>query len=700
MAMPPFGMGGSAQTGLMEEQQVPKRSLFAYFTFQSKLARSSQYRPDVDGLRALAVLPVVLFHTDIPGFSGGFVGVDIFYVISGYLITSIVAKDLSRGRFSLISFYDRRIRRIFPALFAMLFVCFLAGYLLLAPADFTTFGKSLVAITFFMSNIFFKRKGGTEGYFANASHTQVLLHTWSLSVEEQFYLFFPTTLLLITRYLKDFTKHILWLGICVSFAINIWATQHAPQAAFYIFIPRAWELLLGALLAVKAVPLLKQRVSREIAGLAGLGLIAWAVVGLTKYTAFPGFAALLPCLGAWLVIYAGESGPSLTKSILSWRPLVFIGVISYSLYLWHWPIIVFTKYVVARPLISGLSHGEAIAVIPSSILIAFLSYEFVESPFRGGDSRISRRQIFAFGFATSALSAVLGFSLYLTQGFPGRFDSGTLQLITKNLDRKNDYENRYGNWKTQVRSEADIQFAYLGDPSSKKIMFLGDSHALQLYPLIRDIYYDGALHGRGVIFAVAAGCLPAEHLNRIDPGFHCDSFTHFALRRAMRDDIDTVFIGFLASNSSRLCPSVDGRCVSKLSGEDASRRFFEELANQVQMLETHGKRVIVSLPFPLFDKSIPDLEARKAQLQKFGWSLLATETSSQEARTELMSIGQALGVQIFDPRKSLCSNQTCITQIGGVSIYMDQAHIAASQIGILKDEMVRTLQSDTPSVAP
>jgi hypothetical protein len=168
----------------------------------------------------------------------------------------------------------------------------------------------------------------------------------------------------------------------------------------------------------------------------------------------------------------------------------------------------------------------------------------------------------------------------------------------------------------------------------------------------------------------------------------------------MRDDIDTVFIGFLASNSSRLCPSVDGRCVSKLSGEDASRRFFEELANQVQMLETHGKRVIVSLPFPLFDKSIPDLEARKAQLQKFGWSLLATETSSQEARTELMSIGQALGVQIFDPRKSLCSNQTCITQIGGVSIYMDQAHIAASQIGILKDEMVRTLQSDTPSVAP
>ena len=694
-------MGDSAHGNKTEEPQVPKRSGstgFARFSFQSKLARSGQYRPDVDGLRALAVLPVVLFHTDIPGFSGGFVGVDIFYVISGYLITSIVSKDLSRGRFSLISFYDRRIRRIFPALFAMLFVCFLAGYLLLAPVDFTNFGKSLVAITFFMSNIFFKRNGGTEGYFGNASQTQVLLHTWSLSVEEQFYLFFPTALILITRYLKNFTKYLLWLGVFVSFAINIWATQYAPHAAFYVFIPRAWELLLGALLAVKAIPPLKQRVMREMAGLAGLGLIAWAVVGLTKHAAFPGFAALLPCLGAWMVIYAGESGTSLTKSILSWGPLVFIGVISYSLYLWHWPIVVFTKYVFARPLTYTMHYDEAIAVILSSILIAFLSFEFVESPFRGGDSRISRSQIFGFGLVISVLSAVLGFSLYLTQGFPGRFDNGTLNLITVNLNQKRDYENLYANWKTQVHTEADIQFGFLGDPSSKKVMLWGDSQAQQLYPLLRDMYNDGALHRDGVIFAFAAGCPPAEHLNRTDAGFHCDTFTHFALQRALRDDIDTVFIAFLAG--AQLCPSLDGKCIGRISGEEAGRRLLEEVADHVQVLKAHGKRVVVALPFPVFDKSIPDLAARNAQLQRLGLSLGVTEVSSRQVREELASIGQNLGAQIFDPRKSLCPDDTCITQLGAVSIYKDQAHLAASQIGILKDEMLRTLQASASSGSP
>jgi peptidoglycan/LPS O-acetylase OafA/YrhL len=693
--MTSFGMGDSPQTLRTEEQRAPKQAVFPRFTFQSKLARSSQYRPDVDGLRALAVLPVVFFHTEIPGFSGGFVGVDIFYVISGYLITSIVAKDLSRARFSLVTFYERRIRRIFPALFAMVFACILAGWLLLTPTDSASFGKSLVAMTFFVSNVFFKRKGGTEGYFGNESHTHVLLHTWSLSVEEQFYLFFPTALFLITRYLKNFTKHILWLTVLVSFAINIWATQHAPRAAFYIFIPRAWELLLGALLAVTAVPLLRQRMSREIAALVGLALIAWAVSGFTKGTTFPGFAALLPCLGAWLVIYTGESGPTLVKRILSFGPLVFIGVISYSLYLWHWPIIVFTKYVAARP----LTYSVATIAILLSILIAFLSYEFVETPFRGGDSRVNRRQLFAFGFATSALSAALGFALYLSHGFPGRFDNATLQRITMNMDRKNDYEEVSPNWRTRVRSMADIEFSYIGEPSSKKIMFWGDSHVQQLYPLIRDAYEEGALHGHGAIFAIAAGCIPVEHFNRIDGGFHCDTFTHFALQRAGRDDIDTVFIGFAAPRAWTLCPSVDGKCVGKkISDQEARRRFFEELVDHIRMLKTEGKRVIVSLPFPIFDHSIPDLEARNAQLQKLGWTRVAKETSSPQVRTAVAAIAHSLGVEIFDPRLSLCPEDTCIRQLGGVSIYKDHSHIAASQIGILKDDMVRTLQSVVPSL--
>lgn len=167
-----------------------KRGILPQITFQSQVARSGHYRPEIDGLRALAVLPVLFFHTDVPGFSGGFVGVDIFFVISGYLITSIIYKDIALGKFSVVRFYERRIRRIFPALFTVVFLSILAACVLLAPSDLVAFGKSLMAMTFFVSNIFFKRESGADGYFDSSSDSQVLLHTWTLSVEEQFYLFF------------------------------------------------------------------------------------------------------------------------------------------------------------------------------------------------------------------------------------------------------------------------------------------------------------------------------------------------------------------------------------------------------------------------------------------------------------------------------------------------------------------------------
>jgi peptidoglycan/LPS O-acetylase OafA/YrhL len=267
-------------------------------TFQSNLARSDKYRPDIDGLRAIAVLPVVFFHAKVAGFSGGFVGVDIFYVISGYLITSLIAKDIALGRFSIISFYERRIRRIFPALFAVMFASTLVACILFYPQDFIAFGKSMIATTLFVSNVFFKHAAGTGGYFGLTSESQVLLHTWSLSVEEQFYLLLPTALLLLARWTNGRVLSALSAVAIVSFLISVWTTQHRPLTAFYIFVPRAWELLIGSLLAMKAVPPLNQRVSREIAGFVGLGLIAWAIFIFAYDTTFPGLAALVPCLGA------------------------------------------------------------------------------------------------------------------------------------------------------------------------------------------------------------------------------------------------------------------------------------------------------------------------------------------------------------------------------------------------------------------
>jgi len=423
-------------------------------------------------------------------------------------------------------------------------------------------------------------------------------------------------------------------------------------------------------------------------GLVGLGLITWAVFVFNRDTIFPGFNAVLPCLGAWLIIYAGQDGPSIVRTILSLRPLVFIGVISYSLYLWHWPIIVFGKYFSA----GALNARETVVAIILSLVMGFISFEFIESPFRGGDSPVTRRQIFSFGFTVSALATTAGCMIYLNQGYPGRYNDSTKQLVLTNTDRKSDYQEVCSNWRRSFNRIDDIQFCNIGPTLPKKIMFWGDSHVQQLYPLVRKIYDAGGLGHDGVVFAIAAGCPPTEHMN--GDGFHCDSFWRFAMMRAEEDDIDTVFVGFTTwwSTHEWLCPSVDGRCVGKISTQETRQRFLEELSGHIQKLRARGKRVIVSLPFPFFDKSIPDLEIRNAVFRRFGLAGVATEGTLPSFRDQLASVAERMGADTFDPRKSLCPDQNCITEVGGVSIHKDESHIAASQVGILEGNLQQVLR--------
>jgi peptidoglycan/LPS O-acetylase OafA/YrhL len=657
-------------------------------TFRSSLSHSRLYRADIDGLRALAVLPVVFFHAGIPGFSGGFVGVDVFYTISGYLITSIIIRDLSLGRFSIASFYERRIRRIFPALFTVVLFTLLAAAILLTPAELLALGKSLIAMTFFSSNIYFKHQGGTGGYFDNDASSLPLLHTWSLSVEEQYYVFFPAALILLTRHAEQRRGILLSVAAAASFAIGLWQTQHQPLSAFYLLIPRAWELLIGAILALKVIPPLQSRDANNVIGVAGLGLLILAVSTFDRTTPFPGAAAVVPCLGAALVIHASECGPSLSGRILSIGPLVFIGMISYSLYLWHWPILVLAKDFRAGP----LSNSDIAAVVTSSVLLAFLSFEFVESPFRGGQSRFGRRQVFCLGMAACVLSAIAGLVIYWSRGLPQRFSESTKQEIAENSERQADYLDACSNWKKEIRSETDINFCRLGTQSSRTIMFWGDSHVQQLYPLIQHIFDQGGLYGQNAIFAIDEGCALAEHLNRPDPGFHCDSFAKYAMARAEQSDVDVVFIGFAAPPARILCPSINGRCIGNISTEEADSRLLQELSTYIHRLRTLGKRVIVSLPFPLYDKSIPELQVRNAILRAWGSVETATDRTLPSTRDKIASVAVGSGAELFDPRRSLCSAKGCITEVAGVSIYRDFSHLAKSQIGILEADMKSTLR--------
>ena len=298
------------------------------------------YRPDIDGLRAVAVVPVVLYHAGVPALTGGFVGVDVFFVISGYLITGIVAAGIAAGSFSIVEFYERRARRILPALFVVLAASVAAGWWLLLPEPLERFAKSLLAATLFGSNFWFL--DSARDYFAPGSDFAPLLHTWSLAVEEQFYLFFPPLLWAVARWRRGReVRLVAWLSLA-SFLGAVVVVAVDPPLAFYLAPLRIWELGLGALLALRPVPRLAARWQREGLGALGLAGIAVAVFGYDDLTPFPGFAALAPCLGALAIIAVG-SGGSVVNRALAIRPVVFVGLISYSLYLWHWPILAFLR---------------------------------------------------------------------------------------------------------------------------------------------------------------------------------------------------------------------------------------------------------------------------------------------------------------------------------------------------------------------
>ncbi|WP_368647870.1 acyltransferase family protein [Castellaniella ginsengisoli] len=420
-----------------------------------------KYRPEIDGLRAIAVLSVILFHAGVPGLSGGFVGVDVFFVISGYLITGILLRELSAGTFSLVTFYERRARRILPALFLVLLVCIPFGWFLMDPYAFWRLGQGLIAVTIFVSNILFWR---TTDYFA-ATAGNPLLHTWSLGVEEQFYIFFPLFLWLVWRHARAW----LWLSILLvaaaSLAISQWGVQTGRLvAAFYLIPSRAFELLLGALVALAAfrgrIPNLGAQLAESLAWV-GLGAVVWAVTMFSGGTPFPGWRALVPSLGTALIL-AFVQADGLLGRVLSWRVMVGLGLISYSAYLWHQPVFAFVHIAGWSP---GL--GVSLGLVAVSLLLAWISWRYVEHPFRDR-AWISRRAVFWWAGVLSA--GMLGFGAWLvaTQGVSSRYTAEELAWW------------RYADIGLQsgyVVRRFDAHAGVFAPGAERKILILGDSHA-------------------------------------------------------------------------------------------------------------------------------------------------------------------------------------------------------------------------------
>ncbi|MGQ0559747.1 MAG: acyltransferase family protein [Sphingosinicella sp.] len=346
------------------------------------LRNERDYRRDIEGLRAVAVMPIVLFHAGVSGLGGGFIGVDIFFVISGYLITLIVAGELKKGTFRLDEFYRRRVVRIFPALFAMLAGMLAVGGIMMLPIELQALANSTAAAVGFVSNIYF---GLSADYFAPAAETIPLLHTWSLGVEEQFYIFYPILLMLSCRYWPGRLAATLVIVILASLAWSIVATRLWPQAGFYLLPSRAWELALGGLIAVGAVPRVTSTALRSVLAAGGLLLIAVGCLVIRPESGFPWPWALVPCLGSALLIAYGRG--AVTEPLLTLPPVRLIGRISYSLYLWHWPVIALYRL----PTGMTLDPFETAGLVAASLALAWLSYALVEQPmltrFRKGPTR-------------------------------------------------------------------------------------------------------------------------------------------------------------------------------------------------------------------------------------------------------------------------------------------------------------------------
>jgi peptidoglycan/LPS O-acetylase OafA/YrhL len=617
----------------------------------------------------VAVIPVVLYHFGVPGFSGGFVGVDVFFVISGFLISSLIYHEIAERRFTIVNFYERRIRRIFPALFFLLFVTGIFAYFEFLPTTFNRFGESVSATSIFLSNMEFWREAG---YFDTAADQKPLLHTWSLAVEEQFYLVFPPLMILTARFLRGQYTAVFAVLFAASLGLSIWGTSAAPDSTFYLLPPRMWELLVGGLIAVGALSLPLVTMAQNVLGVAGLAMIGYAVGAYTWATPFPGLAALPPSLGAGLVILTGINRETIACRALSSRAMVFIGKISYSLYLWHWPLYVFSKYHLVRE----LAPVESAGLIGLSVGVATLSWRYIEQPFRGSGGVFSRSALFVQAVAVMALVVAYGVTIHITKGLPQRFSPDVLayaDAATEILPC-----NQFGDLAATA-----CQLGRAG--AHPTFLAWGDSHARAMAP---GLTRAADKHDASGVMLARDSCPPLLGVERSDmPDLDCRQHNDAVYAYLQAANIDTVVL------ISRWAPNVEGlgygseRMARLITLKDDGSReesvsenhrvFARSLQRTIEILRKAGKRVIVVGPVPEVGFSVPEALAKlhlQGRSEDIGPTVEQFQTRNRFVLDQLATIkGSA---EVVYPHRILCTAPRCSVGRLGKSLYLDDDHLS------------------------
>lgn len=640
------------------------------------MAPVKYYRHDIDGLRALAVLSVVLYHAGFDLLSGGYVGVDIFFVISGYLITSIIVKEINNDSFSISQFYERRFRRILPALLAMVIVTAVLGAFLYPPASLEGLSKSVVATMAFSSNILFFLE---SGYFDTASELKPLLHTWSLAVEEQFYIILPLFILSIAKIAKKNYFLPLSLALALSFGISIFFTKEFPTSSFYLLHTRAWELLIGSLLALKVIPELKNLKYRNITSLAGLSCVIFSILTFDEHTVFPGYAALLPTLGAALLIYSGGDEGSSIGRLLSVRPIVFIGLISYSLYLWHWPLIVFCKYLLVRE----MSLAETFALLTAILVVSVISWHYIEKPFRTKKIFPLKKQLIRYSVLSSAAIAFIGLYVVLQNGLPNRYkwyeDTLTNELQNTNWKKWGECQN------VTHRVKQRQELCSIGDVNQDaSFLFWGDSHARALLPAIDNYAQEHNVAGKIATQSACPPLLGIERENRLS----CHRFNNSVIEYLSDfEKIETVFLSArwaLASEGTRF-KSEKGSSIKLrdlINNEHKSNNDLFKLGVErtINTLLNMNKKVVIIGPIPEIGFDVPTINFI-SQLQGRNLDKLVTPTLAEfnarnmNAMSALNNVSEHKKVNIIYPSSLLCDSDICIIKDSDELLYRDDDHL-------------------------
>ena len=635
------------------------------------------YRPEIDGLRAVAVLSVMLYHAGFSLFSGGYVGVDIFFVISGYLITGIVARECAEGRFSLATFWERRARRIMPALTFILLVCLPFAWWFMPPVALTAFSKSLFASSLFSGNFYFWRLEG--GYFADDSGQIPLLHLWSLAVEEQFYLLFPSCVYLLFRFARRALRPAIIVGLLASLVLCAVAGHIAPAANFFLIPMRAWELLAGAALSLwptRRDAFAARGKAGDLLALVGAALVVVPIFLLDDTSGFPWPWALPPVAGTVLLL-AFATPRTAIGWILASRPFVAIGLISYSAYLWHQPVLAFAR------LISLNTPGTPalIGLLLLSLGLAALSWWLVERPFRLR-SFLTQRAVLASTVAAALMMAMIGAIGWIGAGFPSRLPSHIAALAEARqagLERLEACNDASGTRPP----------CHVGKSGPVTVALFGDSHAEALMPGVDALM---TVAGRRGIVLARPNCPPADGVGVMpNRDAACVGFTHATVKSLIATPaIDTIILAArwpLALEGSYF-DNGEGGVESGPRITAPSEQQRQQLANgyrtTVARLLAAGKRVIVIYPIPEAGWSTPDYLVK---LDRLGLPIVGPTMSYaryKQRQTREIALLDSLGqhpdlIRVY-PDRALCGIAhagRCETMIGGTSLYIDDDHLSA-----------------------